>query len=226
MAIIYSYPHSTSILADDLVVGTTTVTVGGKRRNQTKNFRLADISTFVIDNITLTTAGTSGPATFIGNTLNIPNYSGGGGGGTINAGTGISVSYIGDDATIINTDLGSSQNIFKNIAVPSQVTVVADSNNDTLTLLAGTGISIITNPFADAISISVSQTGLSYATTISATGTVTHNLNTRDVNVQLYDTVTYKTISEDVTRTTTNTITVTFASPPTNPVRVLVTRVG
>lgn len=33
--------------------------------------------------ITLTTTGTSGPATLIGSTLNIPQYSGGGGGGTI-----------------------------------------------------------------------------------------------------------------------------------------------
>ncbi len=31
--------------------------------------------------ITLTTTGTSGPATFIGDTLNIPQYTGGGGGG-------------------------------------------------------------------------------------------------------------------------------------------------
>lgn len=37
--------------------------------------------------ITLTTTGTSGPATFVGNTLNIPQYSGGGGGVTNVTGT-------------------------------------------------------------------------------------------------------------------------------------------
>lgn len=66
----------------------------------------------------------------------------------------------------------------------------------------------------------------SYATTITVTSTVTHNLATRDVNVQLYDTVTYETIYADVDRTTTNTVTVTFAVAPTNPIRVLVTKVG
>jgi hypothetical protein len=66
----------------------------------------------------------------------------------------------------------------------------------------------------------------SYATTISVTSTVTHNLNTKDVNVQLYDTVTFETIFSDVSRPTVNTVTVTFATVPTNPIRVLVTKVG
>jgi len=46
--------------------------------------------------------------------------------------------------TITNTDLGSSQNIFKNIAVSGQDTVVADSNDDTLTFAAGSNITITT----------------------------------------------------------------------------------
>jgi hypothetical protein len=66
----------------------------------------------------------------------------------------------------------------------------------------------------------------SYATTVSVTSTVTHNLNTKDVNVQLYDTVTFETIFSDVSRPTVNTVTVTFATAPTNPIRVLVTKVG
>lgn len=66
----------------------------------------------------------------------------------------------------------------------------------------------------------------SYATTVTVTSTVTHNLNTKDVNVQLYDTVTFETIFSDVTRPTVNTVTVTFATAPTNPIRVLVTKVG
>jgi hypothetical protein len=66
----------------------------------------------------------------------------------------------------------------------------------------------------------------SYATTVSVTSTVTHNLNTKDVNVQLYDTVTFETIFSDVSRPTVNTVTVTFATAPTNPVRVLVTKVA
>ena len=66
----------------------------------------------------------------------------------------------------------------------------------------------------------------SYATTITVTSTVTHSLNTKDVNVQLYDTVTFETIFADVTRPTVNTVTITFATAPSNPIRVLVTKVG
>ena len=47
--------------------------------------------------------------------------------------------------TLTNADKGSSQNIFKNIAVSGQSTVVADSNNDTLTLVAAGGMTITTS---------------------------------------------------------------------------------
>lgn len=430
MAIIYSYPHSISILASDIVIGTTTLTVNGTQKNQTKNFSMGEISAFVISNvptgtlsrvndtnvtltltgdpvdallkdvdiivgwtgtlddnritssaywdakqdpITLTTTGSSGAATLIGNVLNIPNYVAGGtitltgdvtgtgsstiattiasgavefsmidpvaiitssegipgnsndttlpttaavkayvdssvvggliyqggynadtntpnldspptipgisvgwaftvtedgnfftesvsvgdfliaevsnpttladwtvvqsntnlasliqvGLGNVNAGAGIGVSYASGTATVTNTDLGSSQNIFKNIAVAGQSTVVADTNNDTLTLVAGTGIVLTTNDSTDTITIAATTpTTTSYATSISVTSTVTHNLNTRDVNVQLYDTVTYETIFADVARTTLDTLTITFDSAPSNPIRVLVTKVG
>ncbi len=430
MAIIYSYPHSISILASDIVIGTTTLTVNGTQKNQTKNFSMGEISAFVISNvptgtlsrvndtnvtltltgdpvdalfkdvdiivgwtgtldddritssaywnlkqdpITLTTTGSSGAATLIGNVLNIPNYVAGGtitltgdvtgsgsstiattiasgavefammdpvaiitssegipgnsndttlpttaavkayvdssvvggliyqggynaatntpnldspptipgisvgwaftvtadgnfftesvsvgdfliaevsnpttladwtvvqsntnlasliqvGLGNVNAGTGIGVSYSSGTATVTNTDLGSSQNIFKNIAVAGQSTVVADTNNDTLTLVAGTGVVLTTNASTDTITIAAATAATTnYATSISVTGPVTHNLNTRDVNVQLYDTVTYETIFADVARTTLDTLTITFDSAPINPIRVLVTKVG
>jgi len=51
---------------------------------------------------------------------------------------------------------------------------------------------------------------------------VTHNLGTRDVIVQLYDMSTYDTVYADVSRTTTNTITVAFASTPSNSVRYMI----
>ena len=146
--------------------------------------------------------------------------------GNVNAGTGIGVSYASGTATVSNTDPGSSQPIFKNIAVSGQSTVSADTNNDTLTLAAGTGITLTTDATTDTVTITASPATTEYATTISVTSTVTHSLNTRDVNVQLYDTVTYETIFADVTRPTVNTVTVTFATAPTNPIRVLVSKVG
>ena len=60
--------------------------------------------------------------------------------GNVNAGTGISVSYSSGTATVTNSDRGSSQNIFKNFAASTGGTATANSNNDTLTLAAGTNI--------------------------------------------------------------------------------------
>lgn len=68
----------------------------------------------------------------------------------------------------------------------------------------------------------VSSTTTMFAATISASGSVTHNFGTKDVIIQLYDTVTFDTVYADSIRTTTNSATITFASTPTNPIRVLV----
>ena len=85
----------------------------------------------------------------------------------------------------------------------------------------GTFQDIATEDFVDS-SISAN----SYATTISGTSTITHNLGTNDVIIQLYDTVTNETVFSDVKRVSVNTATITFASTPTNSIRVLVTKIG
>lgn len=57
--------------------------------------------------------------------------------------------------------------------------------------------------------------------------TVTHNLGTRDVMVQLYDASSYETVYADVVRTNSTQVTLTFASAPTsNDIKVLITTVG
>ena len=75
-------------------------------------------------------------------------------------GTGISASVANatttPNITITNSDRGSSQAIFKNFAVSGQSTVVADSNNDTLTLVAGSNVTITTNATTDTITIASS----------------------------------------------------------------------
>jgi hypothetical protein len=92
----------------------------------------------------------------------------------LTAGSGISTSGTYPSFTITNNDLGSSQNIFKNLAVSGQSTVVADSNNDTLTLVAGTNVTITTDATTDAITISASSGGISDGDkgdiTVSASG--------------------------------------------------------
>ena len=65
-----------------------------------------------------------------------------------------------------------------------------------------------------------------FADTISATSTVTHNLGTKDVIVQLYDTVTDLTVYARVDRASTNTVTITFGTTPANNVRVLIQKIG
>jgi hypothetical protein len=65
-----------------------------------------------------------------------------------------------------------------------------------------------------------------FAATITATGTVTHSLGTKDVIVQLYDTVTFDTVFADVDRTSDSVVTITFGATPTNSIRVLVQKIG
>ena len=81
---------------------------------------------------------------------------------SVTAGTGISVTGTTSDPIINNTDPGSAQNIFKNIAVSGQSTVVADSNNDTLTLVGGGGTTITTDATTDTITISSTVTNTTY----------------------------------------------------------------
>jgi hypothetical protein len=71
-----------------------------------------------------------------------------------------------------------------------------------------------------------SNSANTFATTITNSATVTHGLNTRDVIVQLFDTVTYETIYADVTRSTVNTVAISFVPSPSSSIRVLITKIG
>ena len=66
----------------------------------------------------------------------------------------------------------------------------------------------------------------SYATTITDTATITHSLGTKDVIIQLYDVTTDETVYADVERISTTQATITFATTPTNSIRVLVQKIG
>jgi len=47
MSIIYSYPEETSLQGSDMLIGTSTALVGGKQKNITKNFTLAQLTSFI-----------------------------------------------------------------------------------------------------------------------------------------------------------------------------------
>ena len=124
---------------------------------------------------------------------------------TIAQGTGIESELTsttsGGTITITNTDRGSSQNIFKNVA-SSSGTAVADNNNDTLTIVGAGGISTAVS--GDTLTITSSNTNSSntYAATItdSVSGTAFNHGLGEDVIVQLYDATSKDTVYADVVR--------------------------
>jgi hypothetical protein len=77
---------------------------------------------------------------------------------SVNAGSGLNFS----GNQLINSDPGSGQNIFKNIAVAGQSNVVADNNNDTLTFIAGSNVTISTDASTDTITINATDTNTTY----------------------------------------------------------------
>lgn len=87
-------------------------------------------------------------------------------------------------------------------------------NTGTFSVTASTGISV----GGGGVSIDTSVVVRKYAALIgdgtTTAITVTHNLNTRDVQVTLYDAATYAVVYADVVNATVNTVTVTFATAP------------
>lgn len=116
-------------------------------------------------------------------------------------------------------------------------TATAGLNISGLTTQAPANNALAFIPFYDQIAGSNLKVGLSTlsgdlneftskAYTISDTGTIIHSYNTRDVIVQLYDTVTHETVYADVDRISTTQVTITFAATPDNDIRVLVQKIG
>jgi hypothetical protein len=83
-------------------------------------------------------------------------------------GTGISASVATatttPNITITNTDLGSSQFIYKNITADSGGTATANSNNDTITIAGGTNVSTVRS--GDTITIDGTDTN-NYVSSVS-----------------------------------------------------------
>jgi hypothetical protein len=84
---------------------------------------------------------------------------------TTNAGT--------DTITISAGGVGGGSNSFETIAVAGQSSVVAESTTDTLTLVAGSGISITTNAGTDTITINNTAAGVTAFTGLSDAGNLT-----------------------------------------------------
>ena len=114
---------------------------------------------------------------------------------------------------------------------------VVQSNIDLATAAATDGASVKGISGYDSADFDVNANGWvqlatkQYVTSIgngSATSyTVTHNLNSKDVIVQLYDVSSFDTVIADVVRTSVDVVTVDFSTAPTtNDIRVLVQKIG
>lgn len=57
MSIIYAYPTNSNILATDLIIGSATNVVNGRKKNVTKNFEIGDIATFYNETSAIAVAG-------------------------------------------------------------------------------------------------------------------------------------------------------------------------
>ena len=105
------------------------------------------------------------------------------------------------------------------LATTSGLNVASD-----LAVGAGNGISVLTNTVAIDSTVVVSKYAASVGDGAATSYTVTHNLNTRDVIVTVYDNSSpYAEVVTDVAHSTTNTVTIAFSvAPTTNQYRVVV----
>tara|TARA_A100001011_G_scaffold99066_1_gene104363 strand:- start:517 stop:3498 length:2982 start_codon:yes stop_codon:yes gene_type:complete len=102
-----------------------------------------------------------------------------------NTGRLTAVSYAGDGSAL--TGISGSQNLFSTIAVSGQSNVVADSATDTLTLVAGSNMTITTNAGTDTVTFASSggggNTGFSTAGgSFTVNAGVTTVINTFNIN--------------------------------------------
>ena len=124
---------------------------------------------------------------------------------------------LNDNIVLLNTNEAGSPTANAGIEVErgtsTNVSVLWNETSDTWTLSNdGTNFHGITRKHSASI-------GNGAATSIA----VTHNLNTRDVTVDVYSNSTYDTVDLDIVRTDANTVTVTFAvAPASNAYRVVI----
>jgi trimeric autotransporter adhesin len=102
--------------------------------------------------------------------------------------------------------------------------IAAGVGNDFVMADSGDAGSQYLTSISDAAAILNSD--VTFADTITANATVTHNLGTKDVIVQLYDITTFDTVYADIDRATINTVGVSFGATPTNSIRVLIQKIG
>jgi len=78
---------------------------------------------------------------------------------TVTGGTGITTAITGDTLTVTNSSPNADQNLFSSVAVAGQSPITATGTTDSLTLVAGTNVTITTDTGTDSITINASGGG-------------------------------------------------------------------
>lgn len=142
------------------------------------------------------------------------------GAGTYTASNGVTLT--GTNFTFTPLSTGGLQTASGGASIKLATNSGAATDGDGFAIGAGNGITVGTNT----ISVDATVVARKYSTTLSTSATsytVTHNLGTLDVHVQVYEVATGEEVIVDNARATTNTITLGFASAPTsNAYRVVV----
>jgi len=128
---------------------------------------------------------------------------------SVTSGSGLSITSgsIGEGSAVViaNDDKGSSQNIFKNVAITGGATVSADSNDDTVTFTAGTGIGLVAATSTDTITVN----NLGVHTITGTANEIEVSAATGSVTIGLPDNVTVGgnlTVTGDLTVNGTSTV--------------------
>jgi hypothetical protein len=198
---------------------TTTLTIDGDSTTQDVSLAADDLKIIGTTNEIETAVTKSG--TDVSLTIGLPN--------DVTIGNDLTV--LGDLQVTGTTTTNNVETVSTSNGVIFEGTV-ADAHEGTLLAGALSGDRTYTLPdTTGTVALTSDITGRTYATSIgdgSATSyTVTHNLGSQDVIVQLYDVSSLDTVFADVVRTSTSVVTIDFSSAPTaNDIRVLVTKIG
>ena len=143
-------------------------------------------------------------------------------GGTVTfaQGGGLTVGISGDDTITYSHADTSSQASVNN----SGLNIVQDITLDTYGHITAIGSADITSDIQALIDTTAASNGYAATITDSVSGTTFNHGLGEDVIVQLFDTVTKETVYADVVRNG-NYLNITFASTPTNSIRVLVQKI-
>lgn len=92
---------------------------------------------------------------------------------TLVAGTGVTLTTDAGADSITITNSATAPNSFETLAVAGQTSIVADSSTDTLTIAAGTGITLTTDATTDTLTITNSATGANAFGNVAVSGQTT-----------------------------------------------------